>query len=274
MKLAFSWWWNRAEEIYPYWRDGLRAAIEEIGKNHEVDMYLGEVPPREEENYEAILFWGDSNCPFFRYLPNYKGKKGIILTTDPQNIDNLKTLDIVFCESEPVYEACRRMGVHATRAFGTDTDFYQPDPNKIKDIPYFYPATFSPWKRQHDIAHFGNRLYCVGTVQPDGHYDLERCKAQGVNVATGYFKAEYIRDLYQRAQQVIIPAVHGSERTVLEAMACGILPSVTNPANVRTKSYVKEYLSSRYHNPREFVERYYSHTKYAKDILKGFNYGK
>ena len=61
MRLAFLWWWGRAEEIYPYWRDGLRAAIEEIGKNNDVDIYLGETIP--EKDYDCYLMWGDSNCP-------------------------------------------------------------------------------------------------------------------------------------------------------------------------------------------------------------------
>lgn len=272
MTLAFLWYWNRSEEIYPYWRDGLRAAIEEIGKTHDVVLFLGEHLPQ--EDYDCYLLWGDSNCPAIPLLRDRKGKKGIILTTDPHNVDNLRAMDIVFCESNPVYKAVRAHGVHASKAFGTDTDFFMPDPNRVKDIPFFYPATFSPWKRQSEIAHLGKDLYCVGTLQPDGVDEMQVCIEKGVNVAQGYFKAEHIRDLYQRAQNVVIPAVHGSERTVLEAMATNILPEVTNPQNVRTRSYIEEFKQSGMETPRQFVERYYSHTKYAKDILKGFNYGK
>lgn len=271
MRIAFMWWWGRAEEIYPYWRDGLRAAIEHIGRDHEVDIWLGEVKPN--EDYDAYLIWGDSNCPAIEQLQDKSGKKGIILTTDPHNIENLKLMDVVFCESTPVYEAVRLHGIHAVKAFGTDTDFFTPIYGKglanFEDIEFFYPATFSPWKRQRDIAHLGKRLYCVGTVQPDGQEDLQACLDNGVNVAQGYFKVELIRDLYRRAKNVMIPAIHGSERTVLEAMACGVQPHVMNVNNVRTRSYLKEHAESGL-SLREFVVKNYNAQQYAEKILKGF----
>lgn len=267
MRICIVWYWNRAGEIYPYWHDGLRAAIDHMGKDHDVDIYLGEVEP--EGKYDAIIFWGDSNCPFFSVLHKHRGKKGIFLTTDPHNIDNLRKLDVIYCESQPIYDTVRSYGLHAVKAFGTDTDFFCPDPKVKKDIEYFYPATFSPWKKQSDIAFLGNKLWCVGTLQPDGNGELEECRKQGVNVAEGYFKAEYIRDLYRRTQKMIIPAVHGSERTVLEAMSCNILPKVLNADNIRTKSYILEYQASEEKTPRDFILNNYSHRIYAEAILRG-----
>ena len=292
MNICFLWWWDKAEDTWDSYRDGLRAAVEVIGKTHDIDVHLGEKIP--DEDYEAYLIWGDSNCPAIELLKDRPGKKGIILTTDPHNIENLRKLDVVFCESTPVYEAVRRAGIRAVRAFGTDTNFFTPTCSHYserlikggcsicgcsreshkKDIPYFYPATFSPWKRQRDIAYMGKDLYCVGTVQPDGIEDLEACKEKGVNIAEGYFKVEYIRDLYRRSECVVIPAIHGSERTVLEAMACNILPEVTNDKNVRTKSYIKEYEEERKTNPkltpREFVVVNYNPEQYAQKILRGY----
>lgn len=266
MNIAFVWYWNRASEIMPYWRDGLRAALELIDKNHHVGWYLDEEVPLD-GHYDFILFWGDSNCPFFDIVGSYNARKGIILTTDPVNFDNLRKLDVVFCESTPVYEAVRSQGIHAIKAFGTDTAFFTPKECK-KDIEYFYPATFSPWKKQSEIAHFGSRLLCVGTVQPDGHEELEACKKAGVQIEEGYFPAEKIREYYQRTQRVVIPAIHGSERTVLEAMSCNILPEV-NPNNVRTHSYIDEFKASGYVFPRDFVVANYSPKQYAEKLLKG-----
>lgn len=267
MKLAFIWWWDKAEPTYPLWRDGLRAAIEVIGKDNDVDVVLGEFIP--EEEYDAYLIWGDSNCPAIDLIKDRTGKKGIILTTDPHNIDNLRKLDIVFCESKPVYEEVRKYGIRAVRAFGTDTDFFIPNDSVERDIPYFYPATFSPWKNQKSIAYLGPKLWCVGTVQPDGKEELQACKDHGVHTAEGYYKVEHIRDLYQRTKHMIIPAIHGSERTVLEAMSCGILPSV-NPQNKRTHSYVDEYEILR-GGVREFVVTHYNATQYAEKILRGLS---
>lgn len=268
MKLAFVWWWGKAPEYYDRWRDGLRAAIQTIGVNNEVDIILGEQVP--EDAYDCILIWGDSNCPLIDQIVHYKAKKGIILTTDPHNIENLKKLDVVFCESDPVYEQVRRNGIRAVKAFGTDVQYFTPDPSVKKDIEYFYPATFSPWKRQRDIAYLGDKLWCVGTVQPDGEEDLQACKDNNVHVSVGYYYVKHIRNLYRRAKNVLIPAVHGSERTVLEAMSTDILPDVSNKTNIRARSYIEEYKESDYKSPRDFVVMNYSHDKYAEDILKGF----
>lgn len=261
------WNFSKASEIYDSWRDGLRGAIEHIGKTHDVDIYLGEDCMTLDKGYDVLLFWTDTTDPIIEHHRSYPAKKGLFLTTDPHNTDNIRSFDAVFCESTPIYEAVRRAGIHAVKAFGTDTDFYTPDDAVEKDIEYFYPATFSPWKLQGDIAHLGDKLWCVGTVQPDGQAHHDECIKNGVHVAVGYFKAEYIRDLYHRTQKMTIPAVHGSERTVLEAMACGIVPEVTNPANVRTRSYIEEYEKSGL-TPREFVVKNYSHTTYGDTILK------
>jgi len=124
MNIAFVWYWKEASKFKDNWRDGLRAAIEEIEKEHTVKWFLDENVP--EDAYDFILFWGDSYCPFFDQLDRYKCRKGLCLSTMPQNFNNLKKVDVVYCESTPVYEEVRRVGIRAIKAFGTDTDFYTP----------------------------------------------------------------------------------------------------------------------------------------------------
>ncbi len=268
-RIAFVWYWDRASEIYPNWRDGLRAAIEKIAKEHEVVWFMDKQVPDPKEQWDGIIFWDDSNSEFFNHIKDYNCKIGLCLTTDPHNLDNLRQLDAVYCESSIVFNAVRSQGIRAIKAFGTDTEFFSPDDKVKKDIEYFYPATFSPWKKQSEISSLGKRLLCIGTVQPDGKEELQKCLDNGVKVKEGYFPVEQIRDYYRRAQNVIIPAIHGSERTVLEAMSCGILPEVTSTINIKTRSYIKEFHLAGSKSPRNFVQENYSHKKYAKDLLKG-----
>lgn len=269
MTLAFIWNFDKARQIYDYWRDGLKAAIEEIGQDNEVDVYLGEDYKNIDKQYDSYLFWTDSNDPIIDHFVSAQGTKGIILTTSPQNIQNLKKYDIVFCESKPVYEQCRMHGLRAMHAFGTDTEFFKPD-STPKSIHYFYPATFSPWKRQSAIAHLGNFLWCVGTVQPDGLQELEACVKAGVHIAEGYFKPEHIRDLYKKAREVPIPAIHGSERTILEAMSMDLFPDV-NPEN-KAYAIIEKFKWTTLDSPREFVLKYYDHRQYAEKIKKGLGW--
>lgn len=271
MKIAFVWYWDRASEIYPNWRDGLRAAVEYIGRKNTVVWYYDKSVPAQFDPYDFILFWDDDNSGFFSQLSKYKCKKGICLTTMPTNFDNLRKLDVVYCESQPVYEAVRSQGIRAIKAFGTDYDFFTSG-HLQKDIEYFYPATFSPWKLQRDIAYLGDKLWCVGTVQPDGIEDLQACMNNGVHVEVGYFSPEKIKEYYQRAKQVIIPAVHGSERTVLEAMSSNVWPVVTNPENKTAQSLVDEYVSQRGSGnlkPRDFILQNYTADIYAENLLRG-----
>ncbi len=269
MTIAFIWEWERAAEIEPNWRDGLRKALEILDDRHRLDIYLHKTPELNKE-YDWIITWCDSNSNFSKFLTKYPAKRAICLTTHPTNFNNLLGFDVVFCETKIIYDECRMRGIHAKRAFGTDDTFFKPE--KVKqDIEYFYPATFSPWKRQQDIAHLGSKLTCVGTIQPDGEDEYNACTNSGVNTEVGYFPPEKIRDYYNRAKEVIIPSVHGSERTVLEAMSCNIIPQVTNPTNKRAKSYIDEFRKSGMLSPREFIQKYYSGEKYANDIEEGLN---
>lgn len=268
MKIAFLWYFNKASSVFDKWHDGLKAAIDLISKEHTVHWYLDkELPP---DDYDAIIFWDDSNSTFFDKIGNYHAKKAICLTTWPHNFNNLRLVDAVYCESDQIYEMVRREGIRAIKAFGTDTAFFKPDPHIKKDIEYFYPATFSPWKKQSDIAYLGKKLTAVGTVQPDGASELLECHRRGVNVITEYLPVRRILDFYLRSKHVIIPAVHGSERTVLEAMACNIKPEVTNKENVRANSYILEMEESGL-GPRDFTVENYSHINYAKQILRGLS---
>ena len=105
-----------------------------------------------------------------------------------------------------------------------------------KDIKYLCVGCFSPWKRQRDIAYLGKDLYCIGNLEPDGQEDYRAVVDAGATVEVGYFPAEHIRDLYRRTQNVLIPAIHGSERTCLEAMSMGIVPEV-NPNQNNGRDY-------------------------------------
>jgi len=265
MNIAFLWPWDKAHKILPNWRDGHRAAIEELGKIHTVDWYLGKDALNVPENYDFYLIWDDGSSPAHQ---NIKGRKGLMLTTD-NTVTRISPhdYDVIYCESQPVYDLVRQSGMRAIKAMGTDIEFFSPEYDG-KDIEYFYPATFSPWKRQSSIAFLGPDLLCVGTVQPDGSEELKACLESKVKVEIGYYPVEKIRDYYKRAVRVEIPSIHGSERTVLEAMSCDILPSV-NKDNKKAYSYVQEFMDSEIPTPREFVIKNYSQFEYTKNLLKG-----
>jgi glycosyltransferase involved in cell wall biosynthesis len=270
-RIAVVWYWDQASQIWPNWNDGFRAAWKIIAQQYEVNWFLDKRYPDPKDKWSFIYLWDDSNSEFFKKIDNYTCRKGVHLTTNPQNYDNLKKVDVVYCESDPVYELLRPHGIRTIKAFGTDTNFFSPDLTVEKDIPYFYPATFSPWKRQGAIAYLSNNLLCVGTIQPDGQKEFQTCLDAHVKVQVGYFPAKDIRDYYRRAKKVIIPAIHGSERTVLEAMSMNVPVEVTDFHNQRARSYLQEFENSEFESTREFILARYSEKTFASSIMKGIN---
>ncbi len=267
MKIAFVWYWDQASEMIDKWRDGLRAAMEIIAKDNEVVWFLDKKVPDLKDNFDIILLWSDDNCEFIQELPKYSAKKGLCLTTNPHNPGNLLAFDAVFCESTPVLQEVRNLGIKGVKAFGTDTDFFTPK-GKKKYIKYLYPATFSPWKRQSEIAYLGKDLWCIGTLQSDGEGELNACIEEGVHTIVEYMPVKRLLKYYRDAENVVIPAVHGSERTVLESMSCGIKPVVIHPLeNKKANSYILELEESKL-SPREFVIKNYSAQKYADTIME------
>lgn len=274
MRIALVWPFNKAKWIWPNYRDGVRAMVEHLNSNgHVVEWFLDPKPDEiAVDTFDAVLVWTDSSDRFASKLPKRPSKLGLLLTTE-LGLDggNLKNYDVVFCEAKPVYDAVRAHGVRAIHAFGTDTKFFHPEysDNNLGIVWHaFYPATFSPWKRQDIFArHYKDKGLLLGTIQPDGWGVYHESVKYGVNTMVGYFPVKMIRQLYLMSEQVHITGYEGSGRTVIEAMSMG-LPVIVEKDNDKCQSYCTEWRKSDL-EPREFVLKHYSEKVYADKILKG-----
>jgi len=289
MKIAIIWYWDRAKWIEPYWRDGHRAAFELLQKKHDVDWFLG-TDFELEDVYDFILLWDSSNSGFIPKLKDYKARKGLCLTTDLGiNIPNLHAFDVVFAEAESVCQLVRNDGIRVIKAFGVDSNFFNDDQTHItKYIPAFYPATFSPWKRQDLFAEaVRDNGVCLGTIQPDGVEIYRKCLELGTRTIVGYVPAEIVRELYRMSRAVVVTAWEGSGRTILEAMAMNI-PVIVTKDNHKAASYLREAkageivepdvkaiqdtywkIVNKKVNTRDFVLKNYSGEVFAKKLLEG-----
>jgi glycosyltransferase involved in cell wall biosynthesis len=289
MKIAIVWYFDKAKWVEPYWRDGHRAAFDILKKKHKVDFFLG-TDFELEDKYDFILLWDSSNSEFLPKLKEYKARKGLCLTTDLGiNMENLRHFDVIFPEAEPVYQLIRNSGMRAIKAFGCDTKFYNDkETYATKYFPAFYPATFSPWKRQDLFAEaMRSDGVVLGTVQPDGVFYHKKCVDYGVRTIVGYVPAEIIRELYRMSKVVVVPAWEGSGRTVLEAMSMNI-PIIVTKDNHKAASYLREAGAGELVDPvpdkiqkafwelvnkkadtRDFILKNYSEEVFAKQLLKG-----
>ena len=271
MKIALVWPFNKAKWIWSNYRDGVRAAMETIVlQNHIVDWYLDELPT---QKYDAVVIWADSNDHTILKVKGLADVYALILTTElGLNIANLRNYDIVFCEAQPVYEKIRATGLRAVKAFGTDTRFFDPFvvPYQKNNLNWeaFYPATFSPWKRNNVFADkYREKGLLLGTVQPDGFDILVHCITRKANIMVGYYPSEFLRSLYLMSEIVDIAGYDGSGRTVLEALSMGLTVEAA-PDNNKCQSYLQEWRDSGL-DSRQFILKNYSEKIYASQILRG-----
>ena len=284
LKLAIVHPWEKAKWANPVTHDGLFAALELIGKTHQVDWFLGEDEPYNVDKYDWIIPWGVMSIPFNETIDVYSAKKAIFCAGHPQDIENIHKFNCVFVESPAVYEQIRRNGVRTVLAFGTDTDYFKPrDEKKIYDA--FFPATYSTWKRQDLFAEAtkGYKALSCGYIQPDGTTLHQECQSVGGYTMAGLVPTRVISLLYNMSKCVVITAWHGSERTALEAMASNVPLVVTKDnelaCSLLTDECIKvdptpeairkgmEKAMKMKVNTREHILKNYSHKIYAKNIL-------
>lgn len=270
LKISLVWYFDKASWVFPLYRDGVKAAMGVLEKRgHTVRWHLG-TNPKIEDDSDFILVWDNSTSGFIPELSKYTCRKGLILTTDlGLDIGALRNYDVIFAEAQPVVDKIKPHGIRVIKAFGTDTGFFQKYDNDTEQIyEAFYPATFSPWKRQDLFAQkWGKDGLCIGTIQPDGWDILKETVLLGTNVFITYMPVEQLWEFYNKSQTVDITGWEGSGRTVIEAMSMNI-PVTAHPDNHKCNSYIDEQKQSKL-GLREFVRKYYSEEVYADNLLRG-----
>jgi glycosyltransferase involved in cell wall biosynthesis len=283
MKIAMVWPWGGAKKVRYLVKDGLATAMEIIGKKHQVDWYLSGDEPT--DDYDWILVWGVSSVPFNFKIQKYKARKALMCAGHAEDIVNLRKFNVVFVESPLIFQHLKPHCNRIVLAFGVDTNFFKPL-NIPKYIDAVYPATFSDWKRQDLFADaIGPRGLCFGVIQPDGVKHFEYCQQKQVATLSGLMPQSLMNIMYNVAKTCVITSWHGSERTVLEALACNVPVVVTNDnflacsllPNIGAISCKSESESIKKafekaltikDNTREYVLENYTAEIYARKILE------
>ena len=235
-----------------------------------------------DDTCDWVFSWGVGSLPFNNTIEKYKGRKALLCAGHPQDTANFEKFEAIFVESPAV--ARQILHPKVILAFGTDTEFFKPkEEEKMFDL--FFPATYSPWKRQDLLmeAAKGLKILTCGVIQPDGVEIFQKCHDGGY-VMAGIVPTKLVAKLYTMSRVVCITAWHGSERTMLEAMASNVPVVITNdneltcslatsevikvdPIPVAIRKGIDEALQLKV-DTRTHVLKSYDHTKYAEKILE------
>lgn len=252
-----------------------------------VDLHFSPDPAKAAAEWRPDCYLGFSD--FSRpYLNEIKGAPIALCYTGGRFDTYAHIPDLVFTESKSYIPWMREKGVkRIVQAFGTNTELFKPMQMQ-KYWDGIFPATGAAWKR-HDL--FAEALKDKGLVcgwwQPHEPQCLEVCIKNGCAVLH-HQMPESLVYLYNMSRTVVITSsdIGGSQRTVLEAMACNRPVIVMNDSTM-TSEYVREgggaivepqidhirraveEWKDREVNTRDWIMKNYSEYIYADKVKEG-----
>lgn len=219
------------------WDDGLRAALQILAEkyNYYVDVIASdkaeEIYQRiEEKSPDFILCWGSLDRPSFAGIKEFKKPTGLCFAGGPTEHPQTDNFDVIFVENQVYKEAFSKQDRNVHIAFGTNDIIFRPISGLKKKWVGIYPAAFAKWKRHELFAQaLGKDGLAIGKIIPEEVECMKVCMDNGVTVMP---QVPYgvLPFLYNQSQYAVITAstVGGSQRAVLEAMACNVWPIVMN----------------------------------------------
>lgn len=264
MKICVAWdWSNEPMQIWG-WMDGIAKMIFELGKKAEVKVYTQMTgidketvvhspyfPVYTYKDYEQmqlaieadkpdiVLFWSDFTRPAIPYLTE-RFPSAVLFAGGEPILQNTSRFQKIFVESASYKERLEVAGYPVEQAFGTNTELFKPkEQPKMFDV--FFPACFAAWKRHELFAESvkGMRALACGWFQPHEPWCYEACQKAGV-LTIPHVTSHLLPDLYNASKLVLITseASGGSQRSVLEAMACNI-PCIVMSDSDKTSEYMR-----------------------------------
>lgn len=199
-----------------YWRDGLWAAIQLLKEKYEiVEFEHGDIDLVECSSENELL-------------TRVKGFGGKIIWFHAGGYPKNNNVDYTVVLADQLKRGFEKIGVKAITINGTNTALFRPlGLEKKWDV--IFPAAYAVWKRHSlliDWVRAENKplkVLVVGHKQKVETECYEICEKEGFDVLD-QVTPEELAVLYNQSKQCWIPTevIGGSEKTVLEALACGL----------------------------------------------------
>lgn len=310
MKLAFllDWEMHEGSQLATA-EDGMWEAIRLISLEWEVKVYVlgktGVFPhkyypiytePTSEEMAkrivddapDAILVWGDFTRPTIPHLIA-SGIPVALAFTGGIGLGTPPNVKLFFVESASYYAWMKSRGLNVMTAFGVNDRLFKPI-KQPKIFDAIFPATFADWKRHGIFANAvkGLRSFCFGYMYHDHEVHCWQYPQSKDVMIAPHLSHEATAYVMNAAKCVVVTSnTHGgSQRTVLEAMACDI-PVIVMSDSDKTTEYVLESGAGVIVEPdenkiravidnlpelksgREYIESRWSSRHYADSLKEG-----
>lgn len=284
------------------WGDGLKAALQVLSSKYGWWVQViasdkaSEIYERiEQVSPDVILGWGSLDRPSFAGIKQYGKPTALCFAGGPTEHPQADNFDVIFVENDVYLKAFEAQGKNVKRAFGTNDLIFTPLPDLKKKFVGIYPAAFAKWKRHELFAKaLGKDGLALGKILDHEQECLQVCVDNNVTVMPQlpYIALPFLYN--QSLYTVVTASTHGgSQRAVLESMACNVWPivmsdsekcaefvldsgfgSVVNPTveeiaaeviNIREKSIQ----AAANDLGRQYITDKYSAEKYADELYKG-----
>lgn len=263
MRVALIWDWPNPLSYLMGWKDGLAAALKIMKTECDLKIYTqiprikGEmIVPHDyfdiygypdwqtmqekvvEDNPDVVLFWADMTRPAINDLARRFPAAICFAGGDPM-LSNIHLFKKIFVESADYLERLQAAGKNVEIAFGANTELFQPK-QQPKVFDAFFPACFADWKRHSLYADAVKNMKAMacGWFQEHEPWCYEVCQKNGV-FTTQHVPSYLLVDFFNASKTIVITSADygGSQRSVLEALACNIPVIVMSDSN-KTSEYV------------------------------------
>lgn len=299
--IAFIWDFSVEPVDVHTWEDGLKMALLALGGKYDYDVIvivdddtshiydrLRDIQP------DIILAWGSLDRPSFAGVREFADVTALCFAGGPTVHPHSDNFDVIFVENDSYYEDFKKQGKNVVKAFGTNDELFRPL-DTYTHFRTFYPAAFAKWKR-HELfwpAAGKTGIACGKILSNPIDFPVYQEGLRSGSIVLPQLPYRALVYLYNQAYCTLITAssIGGSQRAVLESMACNIPPIVMSD-NEKTSEYVLDsgfgYIvepnvdaikdaversrierKTREPKGRKYIEENYSAEKYADTIHAG-----
>lgn len=218
-------------EYEEMWKDGLYAALLELSKKYNIEMFnLNSTTPKVTDltGCDFVLAWGAFGSKpdiFLRETLGNSTRQGLCIAGNAVAPYDTRFYDVLFYETD-WYKPQIETHPHIIKAFGVNSKIFKPIRRK-KVWDWITVGAFALWKRQELITRRWGLKLAVGEIQKGNPREslmiVSKLLASGVMISD-MVSPETLADLYNMSEAFYMPAdiYGGGERTVLEARSCGI----------------------------------------------------